>query len=174
MSDQDQSTIFGIFHRTAIPEGATPVGNFSLEKYFGRWYEIARLDYYWEGDDLTNVFAEYSANDDGTVHVKNTGYDEDKEKWQVYEGKAKYRGDNTLAAFDVSFFGPIWAGYNVVSIDEDYQYALVFGRNTDYIWLLSRTVEMPDAIREKYLKISKEIGYDTDKLNWVSQARNKG
>lgn len=172
MDNQNESTIFGIFHRIAIPEGATAVENFILEKYFGRWYEIARLDYYWECENLSNVFAEYAANEDGTVHVKNTGYNEDKEKWQVYEGKAKYRGDNTVAAFDVSFFGPIWAGYNVISIDENYEFALVFGRNTDYIWFLSRTTSMPVHIQEKYLGIAKKIGYDVDKLNWVSQSRN--
>lgn len=173
MNNQDQSTIFGIFHRSALPEGATPVSYFDLKKYFGRWYEIARLNYYWENKNLSNVFAEYSLNDDGTVLVINTGYDEAKEKWETYEGKAKFRGDNTMAAFDVSFFGPVWAGYNVVSVDDDYQYALVFGRNLDYIWLLSKTKAMPEHIKKKYLKIAEKIGYDTSKLNWVDQSKDK-
>ncbi|MCB0515909.1 MAG: lipocalin family protein [Chitinophagales bacterium] len=171
--NQDESTIFGIFHRAAIPEGATAVHDFVLEKYLGKWYEIARLDYYWENKNLTNVFAEYSLREDGMVAVKNSGFDEKKEKWEESEGKAKFRGDNTLAAFDVSFFGPIYGGYNVVSVDDDYQYALVFGRNLDYIWLLSRTTEMPEHIKEKYLKIAQNIGYETDKLTWVSQDKNQ-
>lgn len=171
MNEQDESTIFGIFHRAAIPEGATPVENFKLDRYFGKWYEIARINYYWEDENLTNVFAQYSADEDGDVKVVNTGYNDQKEKWVVMEGKAKYRGDNNLAAFDVSFFGPIWAGYNVVAIDDDYQNALVFGRNLDYIWLLSREKLMPDAICDKFLAIAESVGYDISRLFWVEQNR---
>lgn len=171
-NQEDKSTIFGIFHRSALPEGATPVAHFELEKYFGRWYEIARLNYYWEDKDLTNVYATYSANDDGTVKVVNTGYDEENQKWKTFEGKAKFRGDNTLAALDVSFFGPIWAGYNVVSVDDDYKYALVFGRNLDYIWILSRDISIAEHVKEKYLKIAEHIGYDISKLNWIDQSKH--
>lgn len=171
MSDQDESTIFGIFHRAAIPQGATAVEDFKLEAYYGKWFEIARINYYWEDENLSNAFAEYSPNEDGTVKVINTGFNEKKEKWSHVEGKAKYRGDNTLAAFDVSFFGPIWAGYNVVAIDENYQNALVFGRNFDYIWLLSREKQMPEIIKEKYLEIARTVGYDVSKLFWVEHNR---
>jgi apolipoprotein D and lipocalin family protein len=39
----------------------------------------------------------------------------------------------------VSFFGPFYGGYNVIRLDDDYQYALVSGPNRDYLWILSRT-----------------------------------
>ncbi len=167
MSNPDQSTIFGIFHRAALPEGATPVSDFELDKYLGVWYELGRMNYYWEKENLINVSAEYGLNDDGTVSVKNRGYDEEKEKWQEFIGKAKFRGDNTMAAFDVSFFGPIWAGYNVLSVDDDYSYALVAGRNTDYMWILSRDLDIPAGVKLKYVAMLNEIGYDTEAINWV-------
>ena len=28
-----------------LPEGGEPVNNFSLERYLGQWYEVARLDH---------------------------------------------------------------------------------------------------------------------------------
>ncbi len=174
----DETTIFGIFHRKAIPDGATPVDNFDLSKYLGVWYEIARLNFYWENHDMTNVTAEYTLGDEeGVVGVKNTGFDEKKNEWSSYEGTATFRGDNTLAALAVSFFGPIKAGYNVLSVDgsEDgkYKYALVAGRSTDYLWFLSREKEMPEEIKAKYLKMAEEIGFTTDDLNWVDQTKTR-
>ena len=49
-----------------IPENVEPVSNFNLEKYLGKWYEIARLDHSFERG-LTHVTAEYSLRDDGGV-----------------------------------------------------------------------------------------------------------
>lgn len=168
MSDINESTIFGIFHRAALPEGATPVDDFELDKYLGVWYERARMNFYWENENLINTSAEYQLNDDGTVKVINRGYDTVKEKWQEFTGKAKFRGDNTMAALDVSFFGPSWAGYNVLSIDQNYNYALVAGRNTDYMWILSRTLDtIPADIKIKYQAMLLKLGYDLDAINWT-------
>ena len=88
-----------------IPEGITPVEDFSLESYLGTWYEIARFDFRFE-KDLSHVTATYSLNEDGTVKVVNTGYNTKKDKWQEALGKARFRGDNTVGALEVSFFGP--------------------------------------------------------------------
>jgi len=42
-----------------IPENVKPVDNFKLEKYLGKWYEIARLDHSFERG-LTRITADYS------------------------------------------------------------------------------------------------------------------
>ena len=59
----------------------------------------------------------------------------------------------------------------MISLDENYQYALIAGKNLDYIWILSRTKEIPENIKTKYLKLASEIGYDTSKLIWVNHDR---
>ncbi len=172
MSDLKTTTVFGIFHKIAIPEGAIPVKDFDIKKYLGRWYEVARMDFFWEKHHLTNVYAEYRLNLEGTIDVKNTGYSEKKQKWSSYEGEARFRADNTVAALEVSFFGPTWAGYNVISVDGDYKYALVFGRNTNYLWFLSRTRGMPQSIKDKYLKIALNCGYDINRIHWPDQTKD--
>ena len=53
---------------TGVPEGVEPVGDFDLDRYLGRWYEIARLDHSFERG-LDRVTAEYSRRDDGGVKV---------------------------------------------------------------------------------------------------------
>ena len=50
--------------------------------------------------------------------------------WDSAEGKAKFVGSESEARLKVSFFGPFYAGYNVVDIDKDYQTALVYGSST--------------------------------------------
>lgn len=172
MSDADKTTILGVFHQDALPDGAKPVEDFDVQKYLGTWYEIARLNYYWEGASLINVTATYSAKDDGKVKVVNKGLDSENEKWTEYSGTASFRGDTHVGALSVSFFPGIHAGYNVLSIDGDYAYALVAGRNLDYIWFLSRTTSIPDDIKAKYLKMAHDIGYDVSKLIWVPQDIN--
>ena len=125
------------FSCASIPKKATPVKNFDINKYAGNWYEIARFDYRFE-KNLDNVMAHYSLNEKKHVIVVNSGYNNKKNKWVSAKGVAKFRGDKKSAALKVSFFGPFYSGYNVVALDDKYKYALVAGKNLDYLWILSR------------------------------------
>jgi len=51
---------------TGLPEDVNPVDGFDVNKYLGKWYEIARLDHSFERG-LDKVSAEYSLRDDGGV-----------------------------------------------------------------------------------------------------------
>ena len=149
-----------------IPKGATAVKNFDADRYLGKWYEIARFDYRFE-KDMDNVTAEYSKNPDGSIRVQNRGYNYVKKEWKHSVGEARFVDDKTEARLKVSFFKPIWAGYNVIELDDNYQYALVVGNNLKYIWILSRTTTIPENVRQKFLEKAKSIGYNTDELIWV-------
>lgn len=157
---------------TYKPETAKPIESFNLDKYLGKWYEIARFDYKFE-KNLDNVTAEYSLKENGNVKVLNKGYNYIKNKWESAEGKAKFRGEKNTAALKVSFFGPFYSGYNVVAIDDDYRFALVAGESLDYLWILSRETTIPENIKNQYLQIAKDIGYDTTKLVWVKHDKAK-
>ena len=93
-------------------------------------------------------------------------------EWKKADGLAKFREDKNTAKLKVSFFGPFYAGYNVIALDENYRYALVAGKNLDYLWILSRTKDIPDDVKTNYLKIAERIGYDTSKLIWVKHDRS--
>ncbi|MEE4178200.1 MAG: lipocalin family protein [Bacteroides sp.] len=155
----------------SIPKGAVPVSPFDKEQYLGKWYEVARLDFRFERN-LNNTTAEYSENSDGSIKVDNQGYNYVKDEWQQAIGKAKFRGDENVAALKVSFFGPFYTGYNVIALDAEYQYALVAGRNLDYLWILSRRTTIPEDIKAQYLKIAADLGYETAELIWVEHNRN--
>lgn len=156
---------------SSIPKTARAVDNFELNRYLGTWYEIARLDFKYE-KDLNNTSAQYQLDKDGKVKVLNSGYNYIKQEWTSADGKAKFRDESDVAALKVSFFGPFYSGYNVVALDSDYTYALIAGKNLDYLWILSRTKEIPSSIKAEYLKIATDIGYDTSRLIWVEHNRD--
>ncbi len=149
-----------------IPKGVTAVQPFDVNRYLGKWYEVARFDYRFERN-LNNVTAQYSLNPDGTIKVENRGYNFKEQEWKGTTGKAKFVEDESTGKLKVSFFGPFYSGYNVVEIDPEYRYALVAGKDLDYLWLLSRETTMPEAIKQRYLEKARSIGYDTSKLIWV-------
>ena len=153
---------------SSVTDVVEPVANFDLDKYLGSWYEIARIDFRFE-KNMDQTTATYSMNSDGTVRVVNRGYDYVKNEWKESIGKARFRGDNSRGALEVSFFGPFYAEYNILALDEEYKYALVGGRTYDNLWILSREKTIPENIRQDYLEIAKDIGYDINRLVWVEQ-----
>lgn len=156
----------GIFSCATLPKGAVAVSPFNKQKYLGKWYEIARLDFKFE-KDMNNTTAEYSLNSNGTIKVYNRGYNVKKKKWKQAIGKAKFAGNENTAMLKVSFFGPFYSGYNVIALDDAYQYALVAGASLKYLWILSRKPSIPAEIKDKYLKLAESIGYKTGDLLWV-------
>lgn len=156
---------------SSIPKNTQPVSGFDAEKYLGVWYEIARLDHRFERN-LNNVSAQYSLTKNGNIRVFNSGFDLKKEEWTSAEGEAKFREAKDIAALKVTFFKPFYSGYNVIAIDDDYQYALIAGANLKYLWILSRAKTIPDTVKNDYLNIAKEIGYDTSALIWVEHDKS--
>lgn len=151
---------------STIPPGATAVRNFDKSKYLGKWYEIARLDFYFE-KGLNNTSAFYELNEDGSIKVVNRGFDPAKNKWKESVGKAKFVAKDDVGMLKVSFFGPFYGGYNVIALDSNYQYALVAGEELSYLWILSRQKTIPESVKSNYLQIAKQIGFNTNDLVWV-------
>jgi len=149
---------------TGIPENVKPVGNFQLEKYLGKWYEIARLDHSFERG-LTNVTASYSLREDGGIKVTNQGYSLNEKRWKKAEGKAYFVKKPDQGYLKVSFFGPFYGSYIVFALDhEDYQYSLVCGPDKSYLWILARTPELDNTIKENLIAKATVLGFDTSKL----------
>lgn len=150
-----------------IPKNVTPVENFALEKYLGKWYEIARLDHSFERG-LTKVTADYSLRNDGGVKVLNRGYSEKDAKWKEVEGRAYFVKQPDQGYLKVSFFGPFYGSYVIFELDHaGYQYSLVSGPNNSYLWILARGTEIDDQLRKTLIQKAATLGFDTNKLIFV-------
>ena len=150
-----------------IPKNVTPISNFNLEKYLGKWYEIARLDHSFERG-LTKVTADYSLRNDGGVRVLNRGYSEKEAKWKEVEGKAYFVKQPDQGYLKVSFFGPFYGSYVIFELDhEGYQYSLVSGPNKSYLWILARDPEIGEELKKALIEKAATLGFDTNKLIFV-------
>lgn len=164
------SILFALFLTgcVGIPENVKPVDNFKLERYLGKWYEIARLDHSFERG-LTQVSADYSLLDDGAVRVLNRGYSVKKNSWKETEGKAYFVQGEDQGYLKVSFFGPFYGSYIVFELDHDnYQYSLVCGPDKSYLWILSRSPVMKSDIKNILVKKAAASGFDTSKLIFLT------
>jgi len=154
---------------TGIPKNVVPVNSFSVDRYLGQWYEIARLDNRFERG-LSNVTATYSLRDDGGVVVENRGYSATDDEWKDATGKAYFVGDKEVGHLKVSFFGPFYASYVVFELDEqDYQYAFVSGNTKKFLWYLSRTPTVSAESVEQFKARAIELGFDLAELVLVDQ-----
>ena len=163
--------LVGLAGCTSLPEDIEPVTGFDSDRYLGTWYEIARLDHSFERG-LTNVLAEYSRNDDGSIKVINRGYNAQEEKWEEADGRAVFVDDENRGHLKVSFFGPFYASYVVFELDkEEYSFAYVTGYNRDYLWFLSRTQEVSEKAMRTFKERAKAEGFDLEELIIVDQSR---
>ena len=150
-----------------LPDGVKPVTDFKLNHYLGTWYEIARLDHSFERG-LSHVTAEYSFRKGGGIHVLNRGFSTSNQEWKEAIGKAFFVNDASEGYLKVSFFGPFYGAYNIIALDEqDYQWSLVAGPNTDYLWILSRSPVLEPVVLEQLLAQARSLGFDTEALIFV-------
>lgn len=152
----------------SVPEDIKPVDHFNLNRYLGKWYEIARLDHSFERG-MTSVSAEYSLRSDGGVRVINRGYSQKEKKWKEIEGKAYFVERQDVGFLKVSFFGPFYGSYVVFDLDrENYSYALVCGPDKSYLWLLARSPKMDNNLKKRLIDKATSLGFNTTELIHVS------
>lgn len=153
---------------TSLPENIKPITGFELDRYLGKWYEIARLDHSFERG-LSKVTADYSMREDGGVRVINRGYNEDKKEWNEAEGKAYFVSTPDIGQLKVSFFGPFYGGYNILALDkENYQYSLVAGPGINYLWILARTPKLEQSVIIELVKKAHALGFPVNDLIYVT------
>jgi apolipoprotein D and lipocalin family protein len=154
---------------TALPHGIQPVENFDLERYLGKWYEIARLDHRFE-HGLSKVSATYSKRSDGGIDVLNRGFNSKRGEWKEAKGRAYFLDEPDVARLKVTFFWPFYGGYNVIELDhKNYSYALVCGPSKKYLWILSRTKKLDPATMEDLIGKAEKLDFDINGLIFVEQ-----
>ncbi len=140
-----------------------------LDRYLGRWYEIARLENSFE-KNCEGVTADYSRRDDGRIKVVNAcRVGAPDGKIRAAEGKARIADAATNAKLEVSFFGPFWGDYWILDLTDDYSRSIVGEPSGRYLWILSRTPTISDASRAEALARLDALGYDAAKLRFTRQ-----
>ena len=147
------------------PELAT-VERVQINKYLGKWYEIARYEHSFEVG-CSDVSATYSLKENGEIQVLNSCTKEGGILTQA-KGNA-YATDATNSKLKVSFFWPFYGDYWVLALDENYTYAVIGEPSRKYFWILSRTKILDERVKQNILSQMPQFGYEEKKLIWTKQ-----
>jgi apolipoprotein D and lipocalin family protein len=148
----------------SVPQPNKPV---DLQKYLGRWYEIARYEQrFQQGCD--GVTADYSLRADGSIDVVNRCRNPDGKASEA-RGRAKVVDGKTNAKLKVSFFGPFYGNYWVLDRADDYSWAIVGESSGRYLWLLAREPTPNKVELERLIERASTLGYDTSMLRRTRQ-----
>lgn len=152
-----------------LPAPLETVSGVDLDRYLGRWYEIARLENAFE-KDCEGVTADYAMREDGSIEVVNTcriGAPDGRAR--AARGRARIVDGSEGAKLEVSFFGPFWGDYWIIDLTEDYARSIVGEPSGRYLWILSRTPTISDASRADAMTRLEAMGYDTSALYFTRQ-----
>lgn len=155
--------------QAGVSAGAEPlrtVKNLDLERYMGRWYEIAALPNFFQRHCVLDTTADYGLNEDGTISVVNRC---ETEKGEVDEaiGVARQADTTADAKLEVSFvslFGRqlFWGDYWVIGLGSDYDFALVGTPSRRWGWILAREPNPSQQRIASWLDSFAEQGYDPE------------
>ena len=148
----------------SAPEGARPVEGFEVDRYLGRWFEIARFDHRFERR-LSDVTATYAARADGGIDMWNRGWDPVESVWKETRAKAHFTGERNVAQLKVAYFGPFYGRYNVIALDRvEYRWALVCGGRSAYLWILAREPQLPEETLREIVEEARRQGFVVENL----------
>ncbi len=144
-----------------------------VDRYTGRWYEIARYPNSFE-TGCVGVTADYELMDDGRVSVVNTCIEGDLDgEVRTIEGVARVTDPVSNAKLAVSFFFPFEGAYWILELGEDYEYAVVGEPSRSFLWILSREPTLDQTIRDGIEERLPELGYDPSRIEEVLQATDQ-
>lgn len=145
-----------------VPQPAKAV---DLDRYLGRWYELARYEFGFQKDCET-VTADYRLLEDGQIGVVN-GCHQDAVDGPYREATAKAKvveGSNN-AKLKLSFFGPLYVGdYWVLDHADDYSWSIVGEPSGRNLWILTREAKPSQEARRRLYDRAGQLGYDLSML----------
>lgn len=145
------------------------VSSVELNRYLGRWYEIASIPQYFSEGCLCTQ-AQYSKRSDGKIRVLNTCRKGNvRGEITSAEGVARVDDTKTNSKLSVSFFGPFWGDYWIIGLASDYSYSVVSNSDASSLWILSRTPTMSPDLYKKTLEIARRNGVNINKVQKMTQ-----
>lgn len=159
----------------AEPPAATttplqPIPRLDLDRYMGRWHELARYPNRFQSQCTGAATADYSLRPQGTVQVVNRCPQAGGKVDQAV-GEARRVGPEGSPTLQVrfapawlSFLPQVWGDYWVVELDPAYQLAVVSEPTREYLWVLSRQPSLPAAQWAALNTRLQALGFDPARL----------
>ena len=161
----------GMFNAPAVAETAPlpTVASVSLERYAGRWYEIARLPMWFERNCVGDINATYSVRSDDRIDVVN--------RCRTQNGNISAQGIAEIpdpahpgqlrvrfAPDWLAWLPVVWGDYWIIELDPGYRWVMVGAPSRDYLWILARTPALDAATVTRLKDAATRLGFDVDKM----------
>jgi apolipoprotein D and lipocalin family protein len=146
-----------------------------LNRYAGKWYEIAKYPNKFQRACKANTTANYSLKANGKIEVVNECLEADgSTKRAVGEAKVPNKAETgklkvRFAPGWLSWLPWVWGNYWVIELDPDYQYSVIGDPGRDYFWILSREPKMDEATYQGILERAKAKGFDPARVELSPQ-----
>lgn len=153
------------------------VPSVDLQRYAGRWFEIARFPNRFQRDCQGDVVVFYTVRPDGRLDVDNRCHKRDGSTDRA-SGVARLATDDgsnsklevRFAPAWLSLLPAVWGDYWIVALDPGYQLAVVGSPDRDYLWVLSRDPAPPEADVTRMIEIARGQGFDVTRLERTTQS----
>lgn len=149
------------------------VDRVDIPRFMGDWYVIANIPT-WIEDGAHNAVESYRLDADGTIATTFTfrkgGFDGPVKR---YEPRGFILDTTSNATWGMRFVWPFKAEYLVIYLDAEYRHAVIGRSKRDYVWIMARAPEMPEAEYRRIVDWLTTIGYDTRQLQRIPQRRTE-
>lgn len=146
------------------------VPSVDVPRYMGTWHEIAKYPNWFQKKCASSTQATYTLQANGQVQVLNR-CKTDKGEWSEALGAARQIGGPTSPKLKVrfapewlSFIPLVWGDYWIIDLDPDYQWVVVSEPQREYLWILSRTPQMPAATYQTLLAKLEKLGFNLKRI----------
>lgn len=144
-----------------------------IEKYAGKWYEIAKIPNKFQKKCAKNTTAFYEIIENKKISVVNSCVTSNNEIIKA-TGIAKVIDDKTNAKLKVSFvkilgINLFWGDYWIIGLDKDYRFAVIGTPNRKYGWILGRTPKLEEKDLDTIKEVLKKNGYNFDDFEFTPQ-----
>jgi len=150
------------------------VENIDLDKFMGRWYVFALIPN-WIEEGGINSYDDYVLNEDGTIDITYKTIKNDKEK--MIKQKGIVVDQNVPGRWEIQFIKP-WvpfykAPYEVIMLDENYEYMVVGYPDNSFGWVMTRSTIMDSLLYVNILDtLEKNFKYNKDDFEKVLHVNN--
>lgn len=153
----------------------TTVPSVDIDRYLGDWFEVARFPNRFQRQCAGDVKANYARRPDGRIDVTN-GCRKGDGQTSVAKGVARVVDATTRSKLKVrfapavlSFLPFVWGDYWIIGLDENYRWAVVGSPGRDYLWILSRTPQLDEALFQRAIDCARANGFDVSRLQRTRQ-----
>ncbi len=140
-----------------------------INRFMGPWYVIACIPTFIE-TKATNAIETYRMDPDGTIDTVFTfnkgGFDGPAKR---YNPRGFILDKVNNSTWGMQFLWPFKSEFLITHLNEDYSQTVIGRNKRDYVWIMARTPQIPEADYQRLVTELIEQGYDVTKLRKVPQ-----